>query len=294
MSSPREHLRGSSPSRCGAAFACVVTLGSLSVLTSCSNEPPVTTELTPTEATLAGSATPTPNKDVLAAREARLTTTQASTFSKLLTKNRAEQGATFVATVPYGRAATFTISGQVDWINYAGNATLSVTRSDGQPETPVALAWNLRQMVQQVEGLEAAMEAKGRTGVRFTTRQINPKTSPLDRVIVLINSMSNERPENPILLRQRTDVAFAGAADLNGKTMDRYRYGNTTYWVNKAGSVDKLVANFKDFAGPVEIVFTDKGEKVPTIPAPETVVAAADVQDVLDQLSKIRSTGVTG
>ncbi len=294
MSSPREHLRSSIPSRRGAAFAFVVTLGSLSVLTSCSNDSSITTELTPTEANAAGSATATPNKDVLAPGETRLTTAQASTFSKLLTKNRADQGASFVATVPYGPAATFTISGQVDWINYAGNATLSVTRSDGQPEAPVALAWNLQQMVQQIEGLEAAMEAKGRSGVRFTTRQINPKTSPLDRVIVLINSMSNERPENPILLRQRTDVAFVGTADLNGTALDRYRYGNTTYWVNNAGSVDKLVANFKDFAGPVEIVFSEKGAKVPTIPAPESVVAAAEVQDVLDQLSKIRSTGGTG
>lgn len=276
-------------------FALVAVAGALA-LSSCSRGISVTTEVTPTEASAAAASNgaATPEKDVLGVGESRLTTAQASTFSRVLTKNRADAGAAFVATVPYGRAATFTISGQVDWINYAGNATLSVASTDAEPEAPVTLAWNLQQVVQEVEGLEAALQAKGRSGVRFTTRQINPKASPLDRVIVLINSMSNERPENPILLRQRSDVAFAGRADLNGASLDRYRYGNTTYWVNKAGGVDKLVANFKDFAGPVEIVFSDRGPKTPDIPPAGSLVAAAEVQDILAELSKISSTASVG
>lgn len=267
-------------------------LAGVLALSSCGNDTTVSTEVTPSESTTA--SVDTANKDVLGPGESRLTTAQASTFSKVLTKNRGESGATFVATIPYGPAATFTMSGQVDWINYAGDATLTIKRSDGQAEAPVTLAWNLQTVVQEVEGLEAAMEQRGRSGIRFTARQINPKTSPLDRVIVLINSMSNERPENPILLRQRTDVAFAGSADFNGASLERYRFGNTTYWINAAGSIDKLVANFKDFAGPVEVVFTEKGPKTPVVPAPETVVAATDVQDVLAQLSQIASTASVG
>jgi hypothetical protein len=263
----------------------------VSLLSACGdNGPATTTEVTP-ESTASTTATAgVPADGTLGAGESRLTTAQASTFSKVLTKNRADGGADFVATIPYGPAATFTMTGVIDWVNYSATATLEAKRSDGKPEVPVKMSWQTGQLAQEVTGLEAAMVAKGRPGITMSSHQIDPKASPLDRVIVLINSMANQRPENPILLRQRTDVAFAGSADLHGETHDRYRYGSTTYWLNKSGGVGKLVAVFKDFAGPVEIVFTNKGPKTPALPNAASVVPSAEIVDVLESLKKVSST----
>jgi hypothetical protein len=260
------------------------------LLGACSNENPVTTEVTPASEAPTTAVPAVPADGTLGTGESRLTTAQASTFSKVLTKNRADGGADFVATIPYGPAATFTVNGEIDWVNYAATATLNAKRSDGKPEAPIKMSWQTGQLAQEVVGLEAAMTAKGRKGITMTARPIDPKTSPLDRVIVLINSMANQRAENPILLRQRTDVAFAGSADLNGEAHDRYRYGSTTYWLSKSGGIGKLVAVFKDFAGPVEIVFTNKGPKTPVLPAASSVIASAEITDVLEALKKVSST----
>lgn len=264
-------------------FAAATLLGACG-----DDKPAITTEITP--ASEASPTTAVPADGTLGAGESRLTTAQASTFSKVLTKNRADGGADFVAIIPYGPAATFTMTGEIDWMNYTATSTLEAKRSDGKPEAPIKMSWQTGQLAQEVVGLEAAMTAKGRPGITMTSRPIDPKSSPLDRVVVLINSMANQRPENPILLRQRTDVAFAGSADLNGEPHDRYRYGSTTYWLNKSGGVGKLVATFKDFAGPVEIVFTNKGPKTPALPAPTSIVQSAEITDVLVSLNKVTST----
>jgi hypothetical protein len=278
-----------SASRFARAGLLVLVPVFIPVLGACGDTTPPTTEITP-ESVATSGVPEVPPDGALGVGESRLTTAQASTFSKALTKNRADAGATFVATIPFGPAATFTLTGDIDWVSYSADATLEAKRSDGKPEKPVKLFWQTGQLAQQVPGLEAALAAKGRAGVQYSARPIDPKSSPLDRVIVLINSMSNERPENPILLRQRTDVAFGGTADLNGVPHDRYRYGSTTYWIDKSGATGKLVAAFKDFAGPVEIVFTDKGPRTLQLPSAKVVVAAAEIGDVLDSLNKISST----
>jgi hypothetical protein len=281
-------------SRFSAWSAAVVALSTTLALGACGGSASPTTEVTPetpeTVASTIAGAPGVPPDGTLGDGESRLTTAQASTFSKVLTKNRADAGASFAATIPFGPAATFTLTGDVDWVTYSANATLETTRSDGEAEKPVKLFWQTGQLAQEVPGLEQALVAKGKPAAQYSARPINPKSSPLDRVIVLINSMSNARPENPILLRQRTDVAFGGSTDLNGVPHDKYRYGSTTYWIDKSGATGKLVAAFKDFAGPVEIVFSDKGPKTLKLPPPESVVAAESIADVLDSLKKISTT----
>ena len=182
----------------------------------------------------------------------------------------------------------------MDWVNYDASAVLAAKRRDGVPVEPQTLLWTRGQLVQELAGLEAAMKAKGRTGVRFVSRPIDPNRASLDRVIVLINSMSQLRPENPILLRQRDDVAFAGTAELDGVTHDRFRFGSTTYWVVASGAskgnLGQVVAEFKGIEKPVTVRFTKHGPKTITPPPSEAVVDGSTIADVLQRLDQVEST----
>jgi hypothetical protein len=288
------------------SFVATILIGLFGTITSgCSTSTsPVRTEATPTDAPTATTASgafttvasngtavsiPTTVPGTIPKGETRLTTAQASVFSRVLVKGRDDKGAHFSAIVPFGPAATFTIVGDVDWINYQGSGTLSAKRSDKQPVPDQKLYWSNGTLVQNVEGIESAMAAKGRTGVKYVSRPIKQEQAALDRVIILINSMANTRAENPILLRQRNDVSYAGQTTFDNVTVDRFRYGNTQYWIGPDGGLRKLIAIFKTFTGPVEITFTDKGPKTFAAPAAIEVVAAAEIPDVLKALTEIKS-----
>jgi hypothetical protein len=260
------------------------------VAVSCGNGPTVETLVTPLDTGVASSAAASPttapsSTDALAPGETRLTTAQAARFSRVLVKDHQDGGAVFVATIPYGPAATFVLTGEIDWTKWDASAVLQTKRSDGKAQPDQAMFWSHGQLLQPIDGLTAALAAKGRPGVTHIVRPLDPKTAPIDRVIVLINSMSNTRAENPILLRQRTDVAFVGTAKFNDVQHDKYRYGSTTYWVDPAGGLGRIDAVFRTFAAPVQVVFSAKGPRTIALPASTAVVAASDIPDVMAALT---------
>ena len=272
---------------------CLLIVGSVGLLVfaGCgSKSSSVETQVTPVvevASTVPGAApTTVATSKTLAVGETRLTTAQASTFSRVLVKNNQDGGAAFTATIPYGVAATFTLTGEIDWKNYDAKALLTTKRSDNKAQAPQQMFWSKGQLVQPIAGLSEAMAAKGRPGIEYLRRPIDAKAAPIDRVIVLINSMSNTRAENPILLRQRDDVAFVGTATLNGTSYSRFRYGSTTYWADATGGLGKVEAVFKTFAGPVEIVFTKKGPRTIALPAEASIVVSTEIPDVLAALTK--------
>ncbi len=286
------------PFRIARIAAAVLVCASL--LSSCSKPSTVETVVTPTDTGATATATSQPfptgpaSSDTLAPGEKRLTTAQAGRFSRVLVKDHQDGGSAFVATIPYGPAATFVLTGEIDWTRWDASASLHVQRSDGKGQPDQTLFWSRGQLFQPVAGLTAAMAAKGRIGVTHIVRPLDPKTAPLDRVIVLINSMSNTRAENPILLRQRTDVAFAGISEFNGVQYEKYRYGSTTYWLDPSGSLGRIEAVFRGFAAPVEVVFTAKRMRTIVLPEQSAVVAAVDIPDVMAALTGTGSTSSTG
>src|SRR5690606_23795044 len=108
----------------------------------------------------------------------RTTTTRAVTpeeaarLADVLVANYETGGAHLTATVPYG-TATFVIEGDIDWANHVGRVTVRRT-VDGQAATPFDLAFDPDVTFEQVPGLEAAMALRGRPGVRWVARPLDP------------------------------------------------------------------------------------------------------------------------
>ena len=132
----------------------------------------------------------------------RLTTAQALVLSRMLVKNEEAKGAIVTMVVPFGPAATFTLTGPVDWAGDRAALVMSTKRSDGVgvPDSPVY--WDRGGILTELDGLPAAMAAKGRPGVQFVARTIDPKGVSLDQLITFVGSLAVDRAENPILIRQ--------------------------------------------------------------------------------------------
>ena len=248
--------------------------------TSAAPDAPPTTE--PAATTSAGSTTPatSPAAPSSAAIGSRLTTAQALVASRMLVEDREAGGADLIVTVPSGASTGFVLRGSVDWRTHEGAVTVQAT---GAPEQ--AVLWAEGQLLMAPPGLGEAMAAKGRPGVRFASRPLRAASSTLDQVVVLIASLASDRAENPILLRQ-ADTGFLGAGDIGGVAHDRYRYGSSVYWVDAAGRIARVEARLRSVAATVVVDLANHGQRDVALPAPDEVVAAADIDDVLTTLPR--------
>jgi hypothetical protein len=229
----------------------------------------------------AGAAT---TIDPRADDQARLTTAQALTLSRMLVKNEESKGAVATIEVPFGTAATFTLTGPVDWTADRGAFVLSGTRSDDVAVPDSKVFWDRGAILTEPEGLAKAMEVKGRVGVQFASRALEPTKVALDQVISFVGSLAVDRPENPILLRQG-DTAYLGAKVIDGVTLDGYRFGKTRYFVEPAtGILRRVEARFARYQNAVVITLSGHGPQSITLPKADLVVDAATIPDVMATL----------
>jgi hypothetical protein len=213
-----------------------------------------------------------------------LTTAQALTLSRMLVKNEEAKGAVATIEVPFGTAATFTLTGPVDWAGDRGSFVLSGTRSDDVAVPDSAVVWDRGAILTEPEGLEKAMEAKGRKGVRFASRALDPTKVALDQVIAFVGSLAVDRAENPILLRQG-DTAFLGSKVIDGVTLDVYRFGKTRYFVEPAtGLLRRVEARFARYEQPVVVTLSGHGPQSIVVPTADVVVDATTIPDVMASL----------
>ncbi len=217
--------------------------------------------------------------------QARLTTAQALTLSQMLLKNQQAKGAIAEVFVPFGSAATFTLRGPVDWAGHQGSFVLSTTRSDGVAVPDSRVIWDRGLLLTEVAGLEKAMEAKGRSGVTFVQRALNPQGVSLDQLIAFAGSLAVDRAENPILLRQG-DTAFLGSRTFDGVALDGYRFGKTRYWIDpSSGLVRRIEARFARYDEAVVFTLSDHGPQRVTVPPVSAVVDGSTIADVLTTLT---------
>ncbi len=215
----------------------------------------------------------------------RLTTAQALTLSQMLLKNEQAKGAVAEIFVPFGTAATFTLRGPVDWADDRGSFTMATKRSDNVAVPDSTVVWDRGAMLTELEGLEKAMEANGRTGVRFVQRALDPKGVSLDQLVTFVGSLAVDRAENPLLLRQG-DTAFLGTKTLDGLTLDGYRFGKTRYWIDPStGLLRQVEARFARYDEPVVFTLTNHGPQTVTVPPPSAVVDAATIPDLMKTLT---------
>ena len=234
----------------------------------------------PTPASVGAATTVDPRAD----DKGRLTTAQALTLSRVLVKNEQAKGAVAEIVVPFGSAATFTLRGPIDWAGDRGAFVLSGTRSDSVAVPDSQVFWDRGAVLTELDGLTKAMEAKGRPGVRFVARALDPTKVALDQLISFVGSLAVDRPENPILLRQG-DTAFLGSHVFGGVSLDGYRFGKTRYFVDPAnGIIRRVEATFVRYDRPVVITLSAQAPQTVTLPTADAVVDGATIPEVLASL----------
>jgi len=186
-----------------------------------------------------------------------LTADQANHLAGMLLRNYRAGGAEFRATVPYGPAATFVVDGAVDWRTHIGRATLETRFGDGRTAQRSELRFTTDAVYDgRVADWPADLEAAGLTGVRWVSRQPDPQRVPLDVVLELVLGLASDRTENPLLVRQ-DDTGYLGTKELDGETVEGYRYQQRTrYWLAvDGGELRRLEADLAVASGTTTIEF---------------------------------------
>ena len=216
---------------------------------------------------------------------APLTAAQSLLLSQALLKDGQSGGSDVTVVVPFGAAATFTMTGTVDWVGHGGNVMMTTKRSDGVAQPPQQLLWSAGTLYLPLPGLSEEMKAKGRDGVTWVSRPINPRSAVVDQVLTLLNSLASDRAENPILLRQG-DTGFLGQEAIRGRLHQRFRFGRSTYFIDPGGRIGRFVATFRSVSGPIVVDVAAFGARPVAVPPAASVVAAADIADIYARLSK--------
>ncbi len=225
-----------------------------------------------------------------------LTLEQAEVLSGILFKNFEAGGATFKVTVPYGPAATFVLDGRIDFTRHIGEANLlgTTTSADKIENSSSRLFWTPQDVVEEMDGLPAAMAAKGRSGVKYLARPLT-KTSPQDVVLGFILATSSEQRENPQLIQQG-DARFLRQDTVDGQPVDVYRFGTrTTYFVRRDNNVlTKIEAQLAVAQGVTVVDFMSHGPVEITGPLQDEVVQSSEIPDVLAKLTGSSPPTTTG
>jgi len=208
-------------------------------------------------ASIAGPATTAP-------AGSRLTGPQAAALAQTLFTNYDNGGATIDVTIPYGPAATFRLTGDIDWKTHRGRGRLETQYRDGRPSQTNELAWTP----------DAIAVTDPATGA-WSVHRADPDKASLDRVLRLVDSLSSDRPENAQLLRQ-SDAVFLRNETVDGTELEVFRVGpRTTYWIEPdTGRMHRAQADFNGFAAPVTVGLTAPGPRTVVLPAELSAPAA--------------------
>jgi hypothetical protein len=231
----------------------------------------------------------TESTTTVAGKEKGLTPDQAAVLSNVLKKNYDSVGSKFVAQVPYGPAATFTLTGQVDFVRGFGGATLK-SEVVGQPPVDTQVFWQPAEVAEELEGLTAGMSANGRDGVKYLVRTLT-KNSAQDIVLQFISGLGVAQAENPQLIQQG-DAAYITRETLRGNEVDVFRFGKTIYYIRAAdGMLDRVEANLAVSQGIVTIDFmSHEAVNIVSPPLSEVVDVSQVPPDLLGRLTGRPST----
>jgi hypothetical protein len=225
-------------------------------------------------------------------KEVGLNPDRAAVLAGLLKRNFDASGATFVATVPYGPAATFVLTGSIDYTKGTASAIL---RSEvvGEPPVETKIFWTPEVVAEELEGLTEAMETRGRPGIKYLARAIT-QNSAQDIVLQFINKTGSNQAENPQLLLQG-DTAYQGLDNVAGVDVEVYRFKTTRYFVRATdGVLMRIEAQIKVAEGTTVVEFSSHGPVTVTSPLRSEVIDASEVpEDVLNALTTRPSAGAT-
>lgn len=231
-------------------------------------------------------AGPTPSTVVLEAGKTKLTSAQALKFSRMLYLNTEATGGEVSASFEYGPAATFFFNGKIDWVKATGDMILSTKLNGQETVNPERIWWSKGILYREIPGLEAAMAAQGRTGIRYVARPIQKDRSGLDLAITYLAALAIAQPMNPLLVRQDpAHYFFAGADVIDGVAVEGYGNGRSTYLVGPDGHLKRINTTFKAMAGPVQVNFAALGAQQIELPGAAATVDIAEIPDLYAQLT---------
>ena len=231
-----------------------------------------------------------------------LTRIQANNMASMLFKNHDAGGGNFTAEVPYGAAASFTLTGSIDWKKHLGKATLATHLASGASPPSIELYWIQTDSQQVVllggiANFEVEMAALGKTGVKYLARPLSDKT-PQDIVLKFVNALASTQRDNPQLLQfgdpKNAAAEFLRTDTVNGVPVEVFTQGGKVrFWVTiDTGMLAKVDADLGGFAGPTVITFAKVGPIDLASPQASEVVDAATLpQPVIDRLFPKPSPG---
>ena len=214
-----------------------------------------------------------------------ITEDEADRLSEVLYVAFQAGGASFNLTSLATDGSTLTMTGDIDFANHAGLASLASTGSDAKV---TQVAWLDNTVLEYIPALLELAEVQGVGGFTWVARPVDAATYPVDAQLAILRALASDVRENPQLLRQN-GVTWLRDDTLGGVAVEVFQYGDRTkFWVEKGATrLVRFEGNNANGDAPIVIDFTDPGTRTIDLPTLEQTVA---VQDVAELYAVARAT----
>ena len=237
-------------------------------------------------------AGPGPDTTVAGTNGRTLTPDEALVLSNLLKKNFDGKGSDFVAKVAYGPAATFTLTGTLDYENHWGAATMR-GEITGKPPEDSKLFWTQNVVAEEIPGLSEGLASYGLPAASLWERELT-KNSAQDIVLAYLLGTATQQPENPQLLIQG-DTSFLRDDAIDGVDVSVFRFGKSRFWARKSDGQLLRAEPFLSVIGKnIQIDFAAPGQKKIVGPLEAETIDIAEVPEALRERLIGRGDGTAG
>ncbi len=188
-----------------------------------------------------------------------VTSKQAAAIGRVLYNDFRTTGATYRAVVPGLGSNGVVLEGQIDFRVGDGVARVRVIRPDTSLSPGRRIYWTRTTVLEgDIPGLTAAMAKRGRNGVEWVSRPVNKASKSFDPVLRFLNALAAKRPENPILIQQ-AGAQYVRADVVDGTTVDVYRYGQLTMFIDAKGMLRRVDAPIEGTSQVSSITLSNHG-----------------------------------
>lgn len=218
-----------------------------------------------------------------------LTRDQATVMAELLYRNYESGGADFTMSTPVGPGGgTVTVTGEVDWTNHQGHATVASSQPGESPL--VEVWWDERNVFERRPVLDEPLRESGLVVSEAVIRRpVDTGSRRIDQLIAVLIGLAATQRDNAELIAQAEGSAFVRDDTLRGSNVEVLRYGpRTQYWVDtKSGEMARFEGVDSSGQYPVIVDVFARGERpIAADPALEVV----DYSEIPPTITDLMST----
>lgn len=203
------------------------------------------------------------------------TAAQSQLLARTLFQNHELAGATVEVTVT-DETDTITFDMEVDFVEHSGSGEITTTLAVDDPSNYTRFAYYEGSLFEFVPGLADQISEDGGESPSDWIERSFEQSIVADLVIQLVQGLSTDDEDNPVLIQSQGDIGVLGTDTFDGVEVTKFNIGDRIeIWVDADGIMKRTIATITGFAPKIDVRIVEHGERDIELPDSNDLGAVA-------------------